>query len=127
MLGSAAELQQVLLNLLRNAYQALTSDEHAGNNHPQVDINCYMRKNEAVIEVHDNGPGISETIKAHIFEPFFTTKEVGKGTGLGLSVSYFIITEHHKGHISVSSQHGKGATFKIRLPMTGDRQFSLDI
>lgn len=125
--GSAAELQQVFLNLLRNAYQALTNDTHPINPHPQVDISGYMRKNEAIIEIHDNGPGIKDNIKAHIFEPFFTTKEVGKGTGLGLSVSYFIITEHHKGSISVSSQHGKGATFKIRLPMTGDRQFSLDI
>jgi two-component system, NtrC family, sensor kinase len=124
--GSAAELQQVFLNLLRNAYQALTNEDSV-TEHPQVDISGYMRKSEAIIEIHDNGPGIKENIKTHIFEPFFTTKEVGKGTGLGLSVSYFIITEHHKGSISVSSQHGKGATFKIRLPMTGDRQFSLDI
>jgi signal transduction histidine kinase len=87
----------------------------------------HAKKSEVIIEIKDNGPGIKEAVKDHIFEPFFTTKEVGKGTGLGLSVSYFIITEHHKGKISVSSHYGKGATFKIRLPLTGERQISLDI
>lgn len=126
-LASAAELQQVFLNLLRNAYQALTSDDYKQPNELRVDISVYTKKSDIVIEISDNGPGIKDSVKNHIFEPFFTTKEVGKGTGLGLSVSYFIITEHHKGKISVSSHYGKGATFKIRLPMTGDRQFTLDI
>lgn len=124
---SAPELQQVLLNLLRNAYQALISDDYEKPEELTVGISAYTRKNEIVIEISDNGPGIKDNIKDHIFEPFFTTKDFGKGTGLGLSVSYFIISEHHKGTISVTSQYGKGATFKIRLPMTGDRQFSLDI
>lgn len=126
-LASAAELQQVFLNLLRNAYQALTSDDYKHPNELRIDISVYTKKNDIVIEVSDNGPGIKDNVKDHIFEPFFTTKEVGKGTGLGLSVSYFIITEHHKGKISVSSHYGKGAMFKIRLPITGNRQFSLDI
>jgi len=125
--ASSAELQQVFLNLLRNAYQALTSDDYKHPDELQVLISGHLKKSDVIIEISDNGPGIKENIKDHIFEPFFTTKDVGKGTGLGLSVSYFIITEHHKGKISVSSQHGKGATFKIRLPMTGDRQFPLDI
>jgi two-component system NtrC family sensor kinase len=125
--ASAAELQQVFLNLLRNAYQALTSDDYKHPDELRIEISVYIKKSDIFIEVSDNGPGIKDSIKGHIFEPFFTTKEVGKGTGLGLSVSYFIITEHHKGKISVSSHYGKGATFKIRLPMTGDRQFSLDI
>ncbi len=125
--ASAAELQQVFLNLLRNAYQALTSDDYKHPEELHVTISGHVKKTDVIIEVSDNGPGIRENIRDHIFEPFFTTKEVGKGTGLGLSVSYFIITEHHKGKISVSSHDGKGATFKIRLPMTGDRQFSFDI
>lgn len=125
--ASAAELQQVFLNLLSNAYQALAAKDFDSATEPLINISGYLRKTEAVIEVSDNGPGIKDSVKDHIFEPFFTTKEVGKGTGLGLSVSYFIITEHHKGNISVDSQYGKGATFRIRLPMTGDRQFSLDI
>jgi len=125
--ASAAELQQVFLNLLRNAYQALSSDDYKHPEELQVTISGHLRKSDVIIEISDNGPGIKENIKDHIFEPFFTTKEVGKGTGLGLSVSYFIITEHHKGKISVSSQYGKGATFKIRLPLNGERQFSLNI
>jgi two-component system, NtrC family, sensor kinase len=125
--ASAAELQQVFLNLLRNAYQALTSDDYKHPDELRVEISAYEKKSDIVIEISDNGPGMKDNVKDHIFEPFFTTKEVGKGTGLGLSVSYFIITEHHKGKISVSSHYGKGATFKIRLPMTSDHQFSLDI
>ena len=125
--ASAAELQQVFLNLLRNSYQALISDDYKHADELHVDISVHTKKSEIIIEIKDNGPGIKEAVKDHIFEPFFTTKEVGKGTGLGLSVSYFIITEHHKGKISVSSHYGKGATFKIRLPLTGERQISLDI
>ncbi|GGY70017.1 hypothetical protein GCM10011613_13000 [Cellvibrio zantedeschiae] len=125
--ASAAELQQVFLNLLRNAYQALSSDDYKHPEELRVEISGYVKKSDVVIEISDNGPGIKDNIKDHIFEPFFTTKEVGKGTGLGLSVSYFIITEHHKGKISVSSHYGKGAVFKIRLPMAGERQFSLNI
>ncbi len=125
--GSAAELQQVFLNLLRNAYQALTTDDYQKPEELRVTISTYTKNSEAVIEISDNGPGIKDNVKDHIFEPFFTTKEIGKGTGLGLSVTYFIIAEHHQGHINVISQPGKGATFKIRLPITGDRQISLDI
>ena len=125
--ASAAELQQVFLNLLRNSYQALISDDYVHPDELRIEISAQLKKSEVLIEISDNGSGIKDSIKDHIFEPFFTTKEVGKGTGLGLSVSYFIITEHHKGKISVSSHHGKGATFKIRLPLTGERQFSLDI
>ena len=125
--ASAAELQQVFLNLLRNAYQALISDDYKHAEELCIEISVHTKKLEVIVEIKDNGPGIKEAVKNHIFEPFFTTKEIGKGTGLGLSVSYFIVTEHHKGKISVSSQYGKGATFKIRLPLTGERQISLDM
>ncbi len=127
--ASAPELQQVLMNLLRNAYQALISDNNQKPEGPQVNITASLniRKHEVVIEISDNGPGIKDSIKDHIFEPFFTTKEVGKGTGLGLSVSYFIITEHHQGSISVSSQLDKGTTFKICLPILVEQQYSFDI
>jgi|GEM_PF-543609 len=131
--ASAAELQQVFLNLLRNSYQALVSDDYKHAEELRVEISVYTKKSDVIIEIKDNGPGIKEAAKDHIFEPFFTTKEIGKGTGLGLSVSYFIITEHHKGKITVNSHYGKGATFKIRLPLasastgTGERQISLNI
>ncbi|MES2823896.1 MAG: ATP-binding protein [Pseudomonadota bacterium] len=127
--ASAPELQQVLMNLLRNAYQALISDNYKKPEVLSVNIAASLntRKHEVIIEISDNGPGIKDSVKDHIFEPFFTTKEVGKGTGLGLSVSYFIITEHHQGSISVSSQLNKGTTFKICLPILVEQQYSFDI
>jgi len=69
------------------------------------------------IEIEDNGPGIKNAIIKRIFEPFFTTKSVGLGTGLGLSVSYFIITQIHKGQILVESSLGEGTKFVIILPL----------
>ncbi len=71
------------------------------------------------VEIEDNGPGMDEATRKRAFEPFFTTKEVGVGTGLGLSVSYFIITDQHKGSITVSSRKGEGCLFTIRLPIMG--------
>ncbi len=68
------------------------------------------------IEIEDNGPGMDEKTRKRIFEPFFTTKPVGQGTGLGLSVSYFIITENHKGTMEVVSKINNGSVFIIRLP-----------
>ncbi len=68
--------------------------------------------------MEDNGVGMPESVRKRIFEPFFTTKEVGQGTGLGLSVSYFIITNNHKGQMEVQSQAGQGTCFTLRLPMT---------
>ena len=71
------------------------------------------------VEVEDNGPGMDSQTKRRVFEPFFTTKTVGVGTGLGLSVSYFIVTEQHKGTLEVESAPGEGARFIVRLPMLG--------
>ncbi len=112
--ASAPELQQVLLNLLRNAKQAL-----AGSmiEQPTIWIRTHSQNQHLVIEVQDNGPGMTDTVRQHIFEPFFTTKELGSGTGLGLSVSYFIITERHQGTIDVKSAPGKGSNFIIQLPL----------
>ncbi len=112
--ASAPELQQVLLNLLRNAKQALQSNNIEN---PSIWVRTYAQDNQLVIEVQDNGPGMTDTIRQHIFEPFFTTKDVGSGTGLGLSVSYFIITERHQGTIDVKTAPGKGSNFIIKLPI----------
>lgn len=112
--ASAPELQQVLLNLLRNAKQALASN---AVEQPCIWIRTYAQNHHLVIEVQDNGPGMTDTIRQHIFEPFFTTKEFGSGTGLGLSVSYFIITERHQGTIDVKTAPGKGSNFIIQLPL----------
>jgi len=115
--GNSAELEQVLLNLINNARQALTEDDNYRLDPPIIRVSARQSGQEVHIDVQDNGPGMSEEVKKHIFEPFYTTKEVGKGTGLGLSVSYFIIAEHHKGAIIVESTPGAGATFSIRLPI----------
>jgi signal transduction histidine kinase len=76
------------------------------------------REDDAVrVDIEDNGPGIESAAQRRIFEPFYTTKPVGIGTGLGLSVSYFIITDHHKGSLAMESTPGEGTCFTIRLPL----------
>ncbi len=111
------EIEQVLLNLVKNAAQAMAE---GGTPRPHRIILRTRREGEyGRIEVKDNGPGIDKQTQRRVFEPFFTTKAVGVGTGLGLSVSYFIITDQHKGTIDVSSTPGKGTCFTIRLPLQG--------
>ncbi|MEY8247461.1 MAG: ATP-binding protein [Bermanella sp.] len=116
-----SEIEQVILNLLKNSAQALqgykSQKECAENGHSQIQI--FTRQNEQMAEliIEDNGPGMDEDTTRHIFEPFFTTKEVGLGTGLGLSVSFFIITNHHQGQMRVESTLGSGTRFTISLPL----------
>ncbi len=112
---SAPEIQQVVLNIIRNATQALAERESPA---PCINVSTGWDESFAWIRITDNGPGITPEIRRHLFEPFFTTKEVGQGTGLGMSISYFIVTEHHGGSIDVDSNPGKGASFTIRLPLT---------
>ncbi len=108
------EMEQVILNLLKNAAQAMADD---GTPSPTITLRTGREPDYALIEVIDNGPGMDEKTIKRIFEPFFTTKDVGIGTGLGLSVSYFIVTEQHNGRLSVQSKPGHGACFSIRLPL----------
>jgi len=111
------EIEQVLLNLIKNAAQAM-----AGSGaRPSQRIILRTRREEeyARIEIQDNGPGMDTQTQRRIFEPFFTTKAAGVGTGLGLSVSYFIVTEQHRGTIDVTSNPGEGTCFTIRLPLHG--------
>ncbi|BFM20873.1 two-component system sensor histidine kinase NtrB [Gilvimarinus japonicus] len=117
--GSAAEIQQVLLNLVRNAAQALAE---ANSNAPLIRITVSQCEKYATVHVEDNGAGMADEVARHIFEPFFTTKEIGQGTGLGLSVSYFIVTEHHGGTIDVESTLGGGTRFTIKLPKAGPQR-----
>jgi len=105
-----AQLNQVFLNLLTNAVQAITHDKG------KIKITTRKEGEHVVVKVSDNGTGILPEHLNKIFEPFFTTKEVGKGTGLGLSIVYKII-EKHKGKISVESEVGKGSTFTVLLPI----------
>jgi PAS domain S-box-containing protein len=119
-LCSPAEIQQVVLNLLRNACQCF-SDRTPGSTFPDVTpvitISTSRETNYLLLRIADNGPGMPEEIRQHIFEPFFTTKAIGNGTGLGLSISYFIITQHHRGKIDVESTLGVGTCFSVRLPI----------
>ena len=107
--ASPSEMQQVLLNLINNAVDAM---EKSGGS---IDITTRLDGAYVVLDVADTGPGIPQANLARIFDPFFTTKAVGKGTGLGLSICYGII---HKmgGEISVNSAVGIGAVFHIRIP-----------
>jgi len=108
------EIEQVILNLLKNAAQAMTEE---GTPSPTITLCTRYEPDYVLIEVVDNGPGMDEKTLKRVFEPFFTTKDVGSGTGLGLSVSYFIVTEQHNGRLSVRSKPGQGACFSIRLPL----------
>jgi PAS domain S-box-containing protein len=111
------QIEQVFLNLIKNAAHAMAALP------PEQPRRIILRTrgegSYARVEVEDNGPGMDEVTRKRAFEPFFTTKEVGIGTGLGLSVSYFIITNQHKGSMSVSSHLGEGCRFVIRLPIMG--------
>lgn len=105
----AAQLNQVWMNLLANAAQAISGKG-------EVVITTSLESDWAVIAISDSGSGISADLQARVFDPFFTTKPVGEGTGLGLSISYGII-ERHGGTIKVESAPGKGTTFFIRIPI----------
>ena len=112
----AVEIEQVLLNLLKNAAQALSGNPPERPSR----LSLRLRRDDryAVIAVEDNGPGMDEATRRRVFEPFFTTRDPGMGTGLGLSVSYMIITQNHKGLLEVASTPGKGTCFTIRLPLS---------
>lgn len=118
--GTANELEQVLLNLLKNAAQAIhqrPDDTEPG----RIILRTRLNPPWAEIQVEDNGIGMTEQVRKRTFEPFFTTKEIGQGTGLGLSVSYFIITNNHKGQMEVHSSVGQGTCFTLRLPLAGSQ------
>ena len=106
-----SELNQVFLNLIINASQAV---DQKG----RLEIKGRDTEESLILTFTDNGQGMDKATQEKIFNPFFTTKPVGEGTGLGLSIAYKIITEGHNGTITVESEVGKGSTFKISLPKT---------
>jgi len=115
-LCSSGEMEQVFLNLFKNALQAM-EDIETPDFTPKFSISISKEREYARIDITDNGPGIPDDVKGRIFEPFFTTKQPGKGTGLGLSVSYMIVTQNHGGRFEVESELGKGTTFTVKIPM----------
>jgi signal transduction histidine kinase len=104
-----SQINQVILNIVSNAAQAMDA-------HGQIVISTRSDGDGVVLEIADNGKGMSEDVRAQIFQPFFTTKDVGEGTGLGLAICDKIIRSH-EGTISVQSMVGEGTTFAIRLPL----------
>jgi signal transduction histidine kinase len=116
----AGEINQVFMNLLSNAIDAI---EQVTERTGQITISTeLLLSDEILVRIADNGDGINEEIKARLFDPFFTTKPVGKGTGLGLSISYQIVAEKHQGKITCNSQPGEGTEFLIQLPVQQTRK-----
>ena len=109
--GDPHQLQQVFLNILNNAYDAIQETRRPG----RIEVLTMQRANELEVLIRDNGPGILQPER--IFDPFFTTKEVGKGTGLGLSICYGIVRAHRGEITARNNQDGVGCTFIVRLPV----------
>ncbi len=122
--ADSGQIEQVLLNLVTNARDALPKGGRVTIKALRVEIDQAFRQAHGFGQVGphvllsciDNGQGMDEKVRQHIFEPFFTTKEVGKGTGLGLAVCHGIV-EQHQGHINCYSEPGGGTTFRIYLPL----------
>lgn len=108
--GDSDQLQQVLLNIIGNACEAMEDSQTK-----VLSINKYFEDDDVIIEIEDTGSGIEKENFNKVFTPFFTTKKMGKGTGLGLAIAYGII-KMHKGHITFTSEVGKGTKFKVKLP-----------
>ena len=112
--GFAGQIDQVFMNLITNAAQAIGQRAGGGT----IRVSAERADNQVEIAIADDGPGIPAQVIPRIFDPFFTTKDVGEGSGLGLSIVHGII-ERHGGHIRVDSQVGEGTTFRISLPVGG--------
>lgn len=119
----AGQLNQVVMNLLVNALDAVDDRNERENGLesgflPEIRIKTgLLSDRQVLLEFTDNGIGIPEEIQQRLFDPFFTTKPVGKGTGMGLAISYQIITELHRGELTVRSRLGEGATFRVWIPL----------
>jgi PAS domain S-box-containing protein len=120
----AGQLNQVFMNILTNAIDALRQHEaqylqRKQEKYPScITIHTsYEENSQIAIRIEDNGPGMSPEVKNRLFDPFFTTKPVGKGTGLGLSICYQIIVDKHSGQLQCISQPGQGTAFLIKIPV----------
>jgi signal transduction histidine kinase len=107
--GAPSQINQVFLNMLTNAAQAI-------DGHGKIRLVTRQVDGKVKVSIEDTGCGMAPDVQAKMFEPFFTTKDVGKGTGLGLSISYQIVKEHN-GTIEVKSAPGKGTTMTVTLPI----------
>ena len=116
----ASQLNQVFMNILGNAIDALDVKKEESwipTITIKTELKCDEQGKRAIISIVDNGPGMTEDVRQKIFDPFFTTKPVGAGTGLGLSISYKIVVEHHGGRLRCVSAPAKGAEFIVEIPV----------
>ena len=111
-MGDAGALNQVFLNILKNAAEAIEGEGGA------IHVAASGEDAQVVVRIRDTGPGMEAAVKERLFEPFFSTKVAGKGTGLGLSMSRRIV-EQHGGAIEVASEPGEGTCVTVRLPAEG--------
>ncbi len=117
-----SQLNQVFVNLIGNAIDALEQEVIEGRREgkvekPRITILTEIVNDDAIIRIQDNGPGILEDYRTKLFDPFFTTKPIGKGTGLGLSISYHIVTEKHGGRLVCNSDPPNGTEFQVIIPL----------
>jgi two-component system NtrC family sensor kinase len=115
--GDAHQLEQVFLNIINNAVDAIMDHAQSGRLHVRI----YPEDNRACVEFRDSGPGLENTKR--IFDPFYTTKKIGKGTGLGLSICYGIVKGHGGDIVAFNHEEG-GAVFQLKLPVAGGRKLS---
>ncbi|MEP6490721.1 PAS domain S-box protein [Microcoleus vaginatus GB2-A3] len=120
----AGQLNQVFMNILSNALDALEERDLRRSAEEMREQPSHIRirteispAGKVIIRIADNGPGIPEAVGTRLFDPFFTTKPVGKGTGMGLSISYQIVTDRHNGSLKCSSSPGKGTELTIEIPL----------
>jgi PAS domain S-box-containing protein len=112
------QLNQVFMNLLSNAIDALEEDLNQGRKFdPAITISTSLTTDRVIINITDNGSGIPASVQQRLFDPFFTTKPVGKGTGLGLSISYQIVAEKHGGELLCISTPAQGTQFLVKIPL----------
>tara|TARA_B110000211_G_C13961452_1_gene500770 strand:- start:690 stop:1079 length:390 start_codon:yes stop_codon:yes gene_type:complete len=114
------QLEQVVLNLLSNALDAVADNTHT----KKITIECVHSEGQIELRIADNGPGVAPELYEQIFNPFFTTKEVDEGLGLGLSISYNIIQDFG-GQLAVVRHPMKGAIFSLRLPYNSVKQVEI--
>jgi PAS domain S-box-containing protein len=121
--GFKSKLSQVFLNLIVNAAHAIAGVGGEESDHEGVIRITTSHVGDGVeVRISDTGPGVPDSLKNRIFDPFFTTKEVGKGTGQGLSIAHSVVVDKHGGSLDLEQGQGSGATFIIRLPLTGAEQ-----
>ena len=121
-----SQLNQVFMNLIANAIDALDGQKRPGVITIKTEVKKELiegvNRDLVIISISDNGPGIDKSVQQRMFDPFFTTKPVGKGTGLGLSISHQIVVEKHRGELRCSSPENGGTVFKILIPIYAEKK-----